>query len=132
MSAPATPFPPARKVGLTEIRIKGRDTSVPSLQIDACTVISPARSLKIAQLFDEELVERAALPHPDIIIPTLHSSPLKADVFTFAQRVPDTSPRFPFHVEWDNWAIVQTTSFQQWWDALPQESRKNARQAEKR
>jgi hypothetical protein len=123
---------PPTELGLTEIRIKGVDIQVPSVGIDRCTVISTGRWLRHARLFDEELVPRADLPHPDTFLPALHRSPLKADVFSFSQRVPDTAPRFPFHLEWDNWAVAATSSFQRWWDALPQESRKNARQAEKR
>lgn len=127
----ASIFPPT-ELGLTEIRIKGVDTHAPSVGIGRCTVISTGRWFRHARLFDEELVPRANLLHPDTLLPALRRSPLKADVFSFAQRVPDTSPRFPFHLEWDNWAVAPTSSFQRWWDGLPQESRKNARQAEKR
>ncbi|MEO5957483.1 MAG: hypothetical protein ABIZ49_09900 [Opitutaceae bacterium] len=126
------PLSPPAELGMTEIRVKGKDTNVPSVRIGRCTVLSTGRWLRHARLFDEELVERADLLHPDAIVPALRRSPLKADIFSFSQRVPDTTPHFPYALEWDNWAVAPTTSFQTWWDALPQESRKNARQAEKR
>lgn len=133
MSAPPiNTLSPRTRIGLTEIRIRGKDIIVPSLDFNGCTIVSTGRWLKIARPFDEDLVQRHSLPHPDAIIPELQSGTLNADLFSIAQRIPETAPRFPFHIEWDNWAVTRTTSFQEWWDALPQESRKNARQAEKR
>jgi hypothetical protein len=126
------PAPAKDGLGITEIRIKGKDTHVPSVQFGSCTVMATGKWLKCARIFDEDLVERASLPHPEELILALRTSPLKPDILSVSQRIPDISPRFPYQVEWDNWALAPTSSFQSWWDALPQESRKNARQAEKR
>ena len=129
-ASPQVVRPP--ELGVIEIRIKGRDTNVPTLRVDGTPVISTGTWLKTARLFDEDLVERASMPHPENVIAALRESTLPADVLSMAQRIPDVDPRFPYHTEWDNWAVAPTTSFQTWWDALPQESRKNARLAEKR
>ena len=119
-------------LGTTEYRIKGINHYLPSVSIDGCTVMVTGSALKIARIFDEELVVRSSLPNPDSFLPKLRASPLKADIFAFSQRPPDNTPHYTYPHEWDNWAMVPTTSFQTWWDALPQESRKNARFAEKK
>jgi hypothetical protein len=118
--------------GSTVIRIKGKDTVVPSTEIAGRTIISTGNILKVAQIFDEELVEGELIPDPLSFIADLRASPLKADVFTFAQRPPETTPKFKETFEWDNWAVSSTVSFQDWWGKLPQESRKNVRRAVKR
>lgn len=115
-----------------EIRVRGRNTSVPSARIVGCTVIATGKWLKTAQLFDEELVEEADFPDVDRLISCLRDSPLPADVFTFARRVETSTLEYEFPFEWDNLAVVATTSFDSWWNGLPQESRKNVRLATKR
>ena len=111
-----------------EIRIKGRTKSAPSAQIDGRTIVVTGSFLKQAQVFDEELVEGGAVPNPSTTIAELKRSGLNADLFTFTQRPPETIPKFDYHFEWDNWAVVPTNDFNDWWEKrLPQESRKNVR-----
>ena len=57
---------------------------------------------------------------------------LRADIFTFAEKLPTAAPRQHCYFEWDNWAVVPIRSFSAWWTDLPQESRKNVRRAAKR
>src|SRR5262245_54818194 len=116
----------------TVIRIKGKNTLVPSAEIAGRRVIVTGKILRVAQVFDEELVEGGSCPNPPAVIATLEASPLKPDLFTFAQRPPETTPRFNLLFEWDNWAVASTLSAQNWWEKLPQESRKNVRRAVKR
>ena len=77
-------------------------------------------------------MEGVIVKDPDAFITELRNSKLKADVFTFAQRPPEITPKYKYPCEWDNWAAIRTTSFKEWWDGLPQESRKNVRRAAKR
>src|SRR6266498_426275 len=116
----------------TVIRIRGKNITVPSTEIEGRTVIVTGKVLKVAEVFDEELVEGEAVSNPSTFIATLQASRLKADLFTFTQRPPETVPKFNEAFEWDNWAIASTLSFQNWWEKLPQESRKNVRRAERR
>jgi len=113
----------------TVIRIRGKNITVPSTEIEGRTVIVTGKVLKVAEVFDEELVEGEAVSNPSTFIATLQASRLKADLFTFAQRPLETVPKFNEVFEWDNWAIASTLSFQNWWEKLPQESRKNVRRA---
>ena len=120
------------KLESAEIRIRGQNVNVPSVRIQNYTVIATGKWLKTAQLFDEELVEEANLLDPVTFISQLRKSPLPADVFTFTRWSEKSEPDFDFPLQWDNLAVVSTTSFENWWKSLPQESRKNVRLAAKR
>jgi hypothetical protein len=37
------------------------------------------------------------------------------DVFTFVQPLPATEPQYPYRVEWDNFAVLPVTTFEDWW-----------------
>ena len=119
--------------GFTTIRIKGRDTDVPSTEIFGKTVIVTGNFLKTAKLHDEELVEGHPVSDPTAFALALSQSALRADLFTFAQKPATASQNYDYACCWENWAVIRTTSFANWWEnLLPQEARKNARRAAKR
>ena len=122
----------ADEVEPTIIRIRGKNTVVPSAEIEGRKVVVRGRFLRIAEIFDEELVEGDPVANPSVFITKLRACRLKADVFTFAQRPPAVTPRWKGNCEWDNWAIAHTSSFKNWWEKLPQESRKNVRRSAKK
>jgi hypothetical protein len=99
----------------TEIRIKGKDISVPSAQIDGKTVIATGNWFKKAAVHDEELLEGEAIVDPESFIARLKQSGLNTDLFTFAQQLPDITPRFTYHLEWDNLAVIPITTYSHWW-----------------
>ncbi|HEV2452836.1 MAG TPA: GNAT family N-acetyltransferase, partial [Verrucomicrobiae bacterium] len=101
-------------------------------EIAGRTVIVKGGWFKIASVRDEELTEGDLVSNPVQFVTELKRTGLKADVLTFFQRPPDVTPRFPYEVEWENYAVVPTTSFEGWWEKLPQEARKNTRRAAKR
>ena len=117
---------------LEEIRIAGKTLYVPSAEICGRTVVVTGRWIRTAQVRDEEVVEGMTVEDPDSFITKLKERKLKADVFTFAQRPPEITPKYDYHWEWDNWAAIPTTCFRDWWENLPQESRKNVRRAARR
>jgi hypothetical protein len=117
---------------LEEIRISGRTLYVPSAEICGRTVVVTGKWIRMAQVRDEEVVEGVTVEDPESFIAKLRESELKADVFTFAQRPPEITPKYDYHWDWDNWAAVRTTCFKDWWENLPQESRKNVRRAVRR
>jgi hypothetical protein len=70
---------------------------------------------------------------PRGLIDELRKFDARIDLFTFTQRVPDTSPKFHYPMEWDNCAAVEVTSFDHWWTRqIRPEARNRARQAEKK
>jgi hypothetical protein len=117
---------------LEEVRFSGKTFYVPSAEICSRTVVVTGKWIRTAQIKDEDIVEGVTVEDPESFIAKLRESELKADVFTFAQRPPEITPKYDYQWEWNNWAAIPTTSFKQWWESLPQESRKNVRRAARR
>lgn len=103
-----------------------------NLQIEDRLIITEGKWIKTAKILDEIWIEGQAVTAPEAFVSKLKRSELKADLFTFAQSLPDADPKFSYPVEWDNIAVAATKDFSAWWDSLPQESRKNVRRAERR
>ena len=89
-----------------------------SLQLEICghTVVVTGNWIKTAEIRDEQVVEGTSVEDPELFITRLKESELKADVFTFTQRPPEITPKYDYHFEWDNWAVISTTSFKDWWE----------------
>ncbi len=102
--------------GRTEIRVKGKAVSVPSIQINERTVIVTGKCLRTATVQDEDLVEGETVGDPESFVSQLKGSGLNADILTFVQRLPDLTPKYAYHLEWDNFAVIPITTFSEWWD----------------
>src|SRR4051794_7487958 len=68
--------------------------------------------VKLGRL-EQEWYEDVGDPAP--IIAELSKGRSKADLFTFWQRLPDTTPRYPYYMEWDEIAALPITSYDDWW-----------------
>ncbi|MGA7295716.1 MAG: hypothetical protein WBW85_24530 [Terriglobales bacterium] len=54
-------------------------------------------------------------------------------MFTFMQRVPETSRKYAYPMEWDNLAVLPVSTFDHWWNhQIKSFPRNRARQAEKK
>ena len=63
----------------------------------------------------------------------LRASGRRLDLFTFMQIMPDTAPKYSWHMEWDNLAILPVTTYEYWWNhQIRSYPRNRARQAEKK
>ena len=102
--------------GQAEIRVKGKNFSVPAACIDGRTVIATGNWLRTAAVRDEDLIEGDTLADPARFLRQLGKSGLKADLFTFSQRLPDVTPRYEFRMEWDNVAAIPITTYSEWWE----------------
>jgi hypothetical protein len=126
------PAPRGTVLGQTEIHVKGNAVLVPSAQIQGRTVIVTGRWMKTATVQDEELVEGETIEDPDAFVSELRKSRLNADIFTFAQKLCQTVPRYKYQLEWDNLAIIPITTFSDWWEKRVDASvRRAVRKAEK-
>src|SRR4029077_255318 len=122
------------KETIVEISVEGEWIKVPALQVERETIIVNGRWLRIASLLNEEWSE-TEFDKPELCVQTLkkHGSPtLHADLFTFSQRLPAIAPKYSYPIELDSVAAVRLKSFKEWWDKLPQVTRKNVRRSEKR
>ena len=118
-----------------EICVKGKYFTVPALSVKGENIILRGRFIRIAIVHAEEWLE-TELEDPEECINQLkgcHPDGLKADIFTFTQKLPAIEPKYPYPVEWDSVAAIRITNFTEWWETkLPQETRKNVRRAVKR
>ncbi len=101
-------------IGHTEIRIKGKNVHVPAVQIQGRTIIANGRLLKIATVQDEDLAEGEIVADPESFVRQLQKLGLRADIFSFPEKLPNTTPRFGFQFEWDNLAVIPITTFSEW------------------
>jgi hypothetical protein len=63
---------------------------------------------------------------PRAVVEELKARRIRADLFTFWQRLPDTDPKFPYYFEWDNIAAIPLTTYDDW---LKNQVSKNTRKA---
>ena len=54
------------------------------------------------------------LEDPEAALRSLRSSGARIDLFTFIQRLSDTSPRYCYPMEWDNMAALHVSTFDDW------------------
>lgn len=115
-----------------DVSIKGKQIKMPAVKAGQFTMIISGGMLKIAEVKDE-----IWLPHsisdPQALITTLKQSEFRADIFTFTQRLPDTAPQFNYYHEFDNIAVVEIVSYDNWWNKLVStNNRKRVRQSQKK
>jgi hypothetical protein len=73
------------------------------------------------------------LDDPESVLASLRRSSTRIDVFTFLQKLPETSPKYPYPMEMDNLAVLPVSTFEHWWNnQIRSYPRNRARQAEKR
>ena len=110
----------------TEIRVRGKVVFVPSAQVLGRTVITTGRWPRVASPQDERLDEREFPIDQASFIEALKQTDLNADIFTFAQKLPDIVPRHSFYLEWDNLAVIPITTFSDWWERRINATKRNA------
>jgi hypothetical protein len=106
----------------------------PSVEIHGVRTLVTGQWLKTVTIDAEECAE-AELANPPAYIEklkTYRAKGLDADIFTFAQKLPHTERNYSYSMEQESVAAIRITTFSDWWDGLPQESRKNVRRAAKR
>jgi hypothetical protein len=117
-----------------EVRVKGQWVSVPVIEVKDDQLATRGKWIKIARVRGEEMKEKE-LEDPELYVAALKNSTdrrLQADIFSFMQKLPATQPKYAYQMEWESVAAIPLSSFKQWWEGLPQETRKNVRRAQKR
>jgi hypothetical protein len=88
------------------------------------------RMLRIAEL-DGDKYRYIDDPRP--IIEALRKENARIDLFTFMQRLPETTPKFDYPMEWDNLAVISVSTYDQWWnEQIGFKARNKAKQAAKK
>lgn len=98
----------------TQVSVAGKMVQTPCLLIDGRTVITRGKWIKIASVHDEPFLEGDVVTNPEAFIVQLRQWQVKPDVFKFAQKITNPEPKFRFPMEWDNFAVVPITTYQEW------------------
>src|SRR4051794_16814957 len=85
--------------------------------------------LRIA-LLDADMYQHVS--EPELLIDALRQAGERIDLFTFLQPLPAAEPKYPYPMEWDNLAVLELSSFDQWWKSIGCKTRNKARLAEKK
>ena len=73
------------------------------------------------------------LDDPEPVLRGLQNCGARIDLFTFMQRLPETSPKFAYPMEWDNLAVLPVSTFEHWWnEQIGFKARNKAKQAERK
>jgi|SRR6516164_1267143 hypothetical protein len=73
------------------------------------------------------------LEDPEPMLEGLRNCGTRIDLFTFMQRLPETSRKYSYPMEWDNLAVLRVSTFDHWWNhQIKSFPRNRARQAEKK
>ncbi len=94
--------------------IKGKPASLACVDIDGQTwavTPGPVTTLGLEDDWYEDVRD------PEAVLAILREHPdVAADVLTFWQRVPDVEPRYPYHLEWEEIAVLPIQSYAHWWN----------------
>lgn len=116
------------------MRIRGgvRTPPLHALEVNGQRIIVEGEWLKVARVQDEDWQAGQVVRDPEKFVAAIRAANLRADVFTFGQKLPEVQPQYTYCLRWDNLAVIRTCSFSEWWEGLPQVTRKNVRRASRR
>src|ERR1700749_2841878 len=84
-----------------QVRAKGRWITTPGIEVNRDVLITYGTRLKIAKIRGEEMREKE-IEDPAVYLAALRSEKgriLKADIFTFAQKLPDVHRKYSYPSE---------------------------------
>jgi hypothetical protein len=108
-----------------EITVKGQSRIVPCLCFGDLTIIARGGWIKIASVKDEAFFPGQAVGDPEALARRLRIWDVKPDVLSFTQKITDPEPRFHYLKEWDNFAVLSITTYQEW---LKYQAKKDVRE----
>jgi hypothetical protein len=106
--------PAELQVFTSETLVNGKPTKMESVQIHGQTYAIARGPVTVVSLADDWYED---VSDPDAVINILSTSQgFKPDIFTFWQRLPDVAPRYSFHTELEDLAVLPITSYDHWWN----------------
>ncbi len=93
------PFPSVAKKGRPSLEIRGKEIRI------------RGKLIRIGFLDGEGY---QFLEDPEAALDHLRNSSTSIDLFTFVQKLSETSPKYSYPMEWDNMAVLRVSSFENW------------------
>jgi hypothetical protein len=113
------------------IRIKGRDLVVPTLQVCNRTIVTTGKWLKTAEVKDEAFVQGDIVPDPEQLITEIRKWDVVPDLFVFPQKINEEKRDFPYHFEWDNFAVIRISTYEAWLKSIKRDVKENLRRSKR-
>jgi len=99
------------------------------MRVDRKEIAINGRFPRIARLKDENY---EWITDPCDFIKSLKADGAEADILTFVQKVNERTPRYDFHLEWESFAVMSITTFEEWWKKqINDKTRNMVRKAQK-
>ena len=117
-----------------EVSANGKWVQAPGFDITGKTIVLLGKWVKVASVHQDDWAE-TELADPEACLQELakqREAGLRIDVLNFAQKLPSTAARYTYPLESQSIAAIRINSFKEWWESLPQETRKNVRRSQKR
>jgi hypothetical protein len=90
--------------------------------IDDNEIIVIGKFVKIVQFREEWDID---VDDPEFVIKKIKEAGVKADIFTFQQRLPESKPKFNYTMEWDNVAALPITNYDDWFKSVLHQNPRN-------
>jgi hypothetical protein len=109
---------------------RGRPMRVDGVRVGDNRLIVSGKLLAIARLRDEWYDQ---INSPETVVAALKRFESKPDLFSFWQRLPDTSPIYPYYHEWEALSAIPLQTYKHWWEKqIKTDTRKKIKRPEKR
>lgn len=100
------------------------------IEVDGTQLQVRGSLVKIARVDGEKFL---FAEDPAALVGSLRKSKHRVDIFTFIQKVSETTPKYGYPMEWDNLAVLPVSTFDHWWSQqIGFKARNKAKQAEKK
>lgn len=100
------------------------------MKIDGKDIKVSGRFVQIASLDGDKY---KFLDDPEPVLAGLRKANTRVDLFTFMQKLPETTPKYNYPMEWDNLAVLPVSTFDDWWtERIGFKARNKAKQAAKK
>ncbi len=113
-----------------ETLINGRPSRINCIRINGQTFTISPGPVTTVRLEDEWYED---LQDPYAVLTAFEQGVgSKPDLLTFWQRMPEIEPQYPFHLEWDQIAVLSIKTYDHWWrNQIKSRVRNQIRKAEK-
>jgi hypothetical protein len=113
-----------------EVSVKGTWRRVPAIEVENTRIVITGEFLKIAKPKEEWCED---VKEPALLLARLKEARVHADIFTFWQKLPETSRKFNYHHDWYSLAALPINSYDHWWkNQIDSKTRNMVRKSEKK
>lgn len=114
------------------IRVRGANTRVAAMEFGGRHLVTSGRFIRSAVVRDEAFVQGEIVVDPEAFIAALRAWNVKPDLFSFPQKIGEPAPRYAYHTEWDDFAVIKITTYEDWLkNKIKKDARENLRRAKR-